>query len=164
MTSFSYSLNSVLRSRSQNNEKMWRQRRKKHWFKKYVIFKRNLFFSQISLKFFFQNWWQTPGSGSKLGQNSESESKFNVFGSTTLVVNVIQITGICQTWYWWCCSRHWPGWASRRACLSCPRWRSPPWESPTPAQNASPGSSDTPSALSSTRTARPVKERSQRSI
>ena len=38
--------------------------------------------------FFIQNLHYYPGfgtgSGSKLGQNPESESKFNVFGSTTL--------------------------------------------------------------------------------
>ena len=30
-----------------------------------------------------------PGSGSKLGQNSKSGSKFNVFGSTTLDYKII---------------------------------------------------------------------------
>ena len=45
------------------------------------------FHSKIILNFIFQNWWYNPGSGSKLGKNpgSGSGSKFNVFGSTTLV-------------------------------------------------------------------------------
>ena len=36
------------------------------------------------MNFFFKNLLYNPGSGSKLGQNPESGSKFNVFGSTTL--------------------------------------------------------------------------------
>ena len=52
------------------------------------MFHRKLFFSKIILNFFFQNWLYNPGSGSgsKLGQNPGSGSKFNVFGSTTLVI------------------------------------------------------------------------------
>ena len=48
-----------------------------------------MFFSNIIFNFFFQNWPHNPGSGSgtgfKLGQNPWSGSKFNLFGSTTLV-------------------------------------------------------------------------------
>ena len=44
-----------------------------------------MFFSKIIFNFFFWNLLYSPGSGSQLGQNPGSGSKFNVFGSTTLV-------------------------------------------------------------------------------
>ena len=48
------------------------------------MFKKNIF-SKIIQNFLFQSWYYNPVSGSELGQNPGSGSKFNVFGSTTLV-------------------------------------------------------------------------------
>ena len=48
---------------------------------------------------------QNLGSGSKLGQHPGSGSKFNVFGSTTLIVNnvVVNAVAYCNI----CCYRLW---------------------------------------------------------
>ena len=57
------------------------------------------------MNFFFQNWLYNPGSGSgsKLGQNPGSGSKFNVFGSTTTTlyryVTVHNLKNVLQKFY-----------------------------------------------------------------